>query len=171
MASDRERFEFAFLDRYRLPLSLLGIRPRTACVVVDEDGLTIRFGPWRLHSSLDNVRYARRTGPYRDWRVIGPRLSLADRGVTFGTTSAAGVCIRFVTGVPALLPVRWPRHSAATVTVADPDRLVARLSRDATPRPPPGGQRNRRSAPSDASDRPTVPCGSMRRRRLGTDRR
>ena len=143
MASDRERFEFAFQDRYRLPLSLLGIRPGTACVVVDEDGLTIRFGPWRLHSSLDNVRDARRTGPYREWRVIGPRLSLADRGVTFGTTSASGVCIRFATAVPALLPAGWPRHSAATVTVTDPDRLVARLTRDATPHPPPSASTRR----------------------------
>jgi hypothetical protein len=129
MTPDCERFKFAFMRRYRLPLSLLGIGPRTAWVVVECDGLTIQFGLWRLRTSIDNVRDARRTGPYRGWRAIGPRVSLADRGVTFGTTSAAGVCIQFASAVPALLPAKWPRHPAATVTVAEPDRLVALLTR------------------------------------------
>jgi hypothetical protein len=128
MTPDCERFDFAFLRRYRLPLSLLGIGPRTAWVAVEGDVLTIQFGLWRLCTPIDNVRDARRTGPYRGWRAIGPRLSLADRGVTFGTTSAAGVCLQFVSAVPALLPAKWLRHPAATVTVADPDRLVALLT-------------------------------------------
>lgn len=131
-SSGGERFDFAFATPYRLPLSLIGVGPTTAYVVVDRDGLTVRFGPWRLHTSIGNIRDARRAGPYRWWRVIGPHLSLVDRGVTFGTTSAGGVCIRFTTAVPALLPARWPGHPAATVTVADPDRLVDRLTRAGT---------------------------------------
>jgi hypothetical protein len=38
---DCERFEFAFMPRYRLPLALLGIGPRTAWVVVESNELTI----------------------------------------------------------------------------------------------------------------------------------
>ena len=136
VSPDCERFDFAFMRRYRLPLALLGIGPRTACVVVGGGELTIRFGFWRLRTPIDNVRDARRGGPYRGWRAIGPRLSLADGGVTFASTSAAGVCIRFSSPVPALLPATWPRHPAATVTVADPDRLVALLT-GAVARPAP----------------------------------
>jgi hypothetical protein len=62
-------------------------------------------------------------GPYRWWRVIGPHLSLADGGVTFGSSTAAGACLRLGTPVPALAPGRWPRHPAVTVTVADPEAL------------------------------------------------
>jgi hypothetical protein len=131
MTPDCERFEFAFMMRYRLPLSLLGVGPRTARVTVADDGLTIQFGLWRLHTPIDNVRGARRTGPFSGWRAIGPRMSLADGGVTFGTTTAAGVCIQFATPVPAILPAPWPRHPAATVTVAEPDRLVTLLTRSA----------------------------------------
>ena len=139
MTPDRERFEFAFMHRYRLPLAVLGIGPRTAWVVFESNGLTIQFGRWRLRTPIDNVRDARRTGPYRGWRTVGRRMSLADCGVTFGTTSAAGVCIQFASAVPALLPANWPRHPAATVTVADPDRLVALLTQAVARQPPSSG--------------------------------
>ncbi|MFC0531859.1 hypothetical protein [Phytohabitans kaempferiae] len=109
-------------------LAPLGIRPATAWLALSDDELVVRFGPWRLRTSRGNVRDARRTGPYRWWRVIGPHLSLADRGVSFGTSTAAGVCVRFVTPVPALLPGRWLRHPGLTVTVADPDALVDALT-------------------------------------------
>jgi hypothetical protein len=122
------RFGFAFAPPFRLPLALLGIRSSNTWVTVDSVGLTVRFGPWRLHSSLGNVAGALRTGPYRWWRAIGPHLSLADRGVTFGTTTAGGVCIRFATPVSGLTPGRWLRHPAVTVTVADPDGLIDYLN-------------------------------------------
>ncbi len=141
---DCERFEFAFMWRYRLPLALLGIGPRSAWVVVEGNELTIQFGLWRLRTPIDNVRDARRTGPYRGWRTIGPRLSLADRGVTFGTTSAGGVCIQFASAVPALLPGEWPRHPAATVTVADPDRLAALLTHAVATQAPSSGHPRQR---------------------------
>ena len=75
-----------------------------------------------------NVAGADRSGPFAPVKVIGgPRLSLADRGVTFATSTDGGVCIRFHRPVRALLPVGPVRHPALTVTVADPDRLVELL--------------------------------------------
>lgn len=122
-----QRFDFNFAARYRVPLALLGVRPGTAWVQVDDTELQVRFGPWRLRTERDNVAAARTTGPYRWWRAIGPHLSLADSGVTFGTTTAGGVCIEFATPVPALAPGDWLRHPAATVTVTDAAGLIARL--------------------------------------------
>lgn len=56
------------------------------------------------------------------------RLSLADAGVTFASSTAAGLCLRFAEPVPALLPGGWLRHPGATVTVADPDALARVLA-------------------------------------------
>ena len=78
------------------------------------------FGPWLLDTSLDNVAEVTVDGPYRAWRVIGPHLSLADRGVTFGTRTAAGVCVRFREPVGAQFRRRMVRHPGMTVTVQDP---------------------------------------------------
>ncbi|WP_319461696.1 hypothetical protein [Micromonospora sp. RTP1Z1] len=121
------RFGFRFDPPFRLPLALLGVRPETAVVEVDAGALTVRYGPWRLRTDLRNVTGAERGGPYRWWRAVGPHLSLADGGVTFGTGTAAGVCVRFASPVPALAPGRWLRHPAVTVTVADPDGLLRAL--------------------------------------------
>jgi hypothetical protein len=120
------RFDFRFDPPFRVALALLGVRPATAGITVDGAWLTARFGPWRLRTSRSNVTTARRTGPYRWWRAIGPRLSLVDRGVTFGTSTTAGVCIEFAAPVPALAGRRL-RHPGLTVTVADPDALVRAL--------------------------------------------
>jgi hypothetical protein len=125
------RFPFAFPVPARWSLALLGVTPARAWVAVSAGTFEVRFGPWRLSTSRANVLDARRTGPYRWWRSVGPRLSLVDRGVTFGTNAGPGVCVRFATPVPALAPGRWLRHPAVTVTVADPDALVEALSRRA----------------------------------------
>jgi hypothetical protein len=76
---------------------------------------------------LANVEDAEVTGPYLPFKVIGPHISLADRGVTFGTTWRRGVCVRFREPVPAALPGGLLPHPGATVTVADADRLAAVL--------------------------------------------
>ncbi|WP_239155011.1 hypothetical protein [Amycolatopsis sp. FDAARGOS 1241] len=65
------------------------------------------------------------TGPFHAVRALGPRLSLADHGLTLGTSTARGVCIRFHHAVPGLDPFGLLRHPALTVTVDEPD-LVAR---------------------------------------------
>lgn len=124
-------FAFRFDPAFRRPLALLGIRPATAGVKLDPDELVVRFGPWLLRTARRNLTGAELGGPYRWWRAIGPHLSLVDGGVTFGSSLAAGVCLRFATPVPALAPGPWPRHPAVTVTVTDPEAL-----RDAVRTPP-----------------------------------
>ncbi|WP_060711281.1 hypothetical protein [Pseudonocardia sp. HH130629-09] len=62
-------------------------------------------------------------------KALGARLSLADRGVTFGSATERGVCIRFHRPVPALDPFGTLRHPGITVTIADPERLVAAVER------------------------------------------
>ncbi|MEV4843315.1 hypothetical protein AB0K20_08875 [Micromonospora matsumotoense] len=122
-----QRFAFRFDPTFRVPLALLGIRPQTCVVLLDDEELVIRFGRWGLRTARANVVGAQQGGPYRWWRAVGPHLSLADRGVTFGTGTTAGVCLRFGTPVPGLAPGRWLRHPAATVTVTDPAALLAAL--------------------------------------------
>ncbi|HEX8582519.1 MAG TPA: hypothetical protein VF640_09320, partial [Acidimicrobiales bacterium] len=100
------RFEFAFSRPLSWPLALLGVTPWTAHVDVTGDEFAVRFGPWSLVTPLSNVEDAEVTGPYLPFKVIGPHISLADRGVTFGTTWRRGVCVRFRRPVPAALPGR-----------------------------------------------------------------
>jgi hypothetical protein len=128
------RFTFAFDRWYRPLLAFIGVLPQTAWVAVDAQYLTVGFGPWRLRTPRDNVVEARRAGPYRWWRVIGLHLSLADRGITFGTSTGAGVCVRFASPVSGVIG-RWASHPAVTVTVADPDALIGALGTPA-PRQP-----------------------------------
>src|SRR5919202_2403937 len=121
------RFEFAFSRPLSWPLALIGVTPWTAHVDVTDDEFAVRFGPWSLVTPLSNVEGGEVPGPYLPFKVIGPHISLADRGVTFGTTWRRGVCIRFREPVPAALPGGLLRHPGATVTVADADRLAAVL--------------------------------------------
>ena len=55
-----------------------------------------------------------------------PRLSLADRGITFATSTRQGVCITFREQVSALAP--FMKHPALTVTVDEPERLAELLT-------------------------------------------
>lgn len=124
-----ETFEFRFAPAYRLAGSLFGLSPRTTQVMIGDDQLKIRFGPWRLETDLSNVIGAKVTGPYTFLKAAGPaRLSLVDRGITFATNGDRGVCICFRTPVPALDPLHLLRHPAVTVTVADTGRLADRLA-------------------------------------------
>ncbi|MEV0587545.1 hypothetical protein [Nonomuraea sp. NPDC050310] len=120
-------FGFAFDDRYRRWLSVLGIRPANCGLVVSDAGIRVRFGPWEVSTGLDNLAGAEITGPYQAIKVIGPHLSLADRGATFGTNARRGVCLRFHRPVRGGEPTGLVRHPGLTVTVADPEGLMARL--------------------------------------------
>ena len=122
-----ETFEFAFAERYRPMLRLIGVTPNTALVTVGDDELRVRFGSWRLHTPLTNVEGFERSGDYQWFKAIGARGSFADKGVTFGTNTDAGVCVRFADPVPALLPGGLMAHPGMTVTVADPDGFAASL--------------------------------------------
>jgi hypothetical protein len=121
-------FEFAFEPRIRPAALMVGVTPRNARVEVDDSHLTVRFGRWTLRTPVANVADTQVTGPYAWWKVAGPpHLSMSDGGITFATTTAGGVCISFHEPVPAMVPGSAIRHPGATVTVRDPQALVAAL--------------------------------------------
>lgn len=123
-------FRFRFAAPYRLPALLFGVTHRSAEVCVDDTMLQIRFGPWRVRTSLDNVVSTTRTGPFSLIKTMGPaRLSFADRGLTCATNSEQGLCIRFAKPVRGLDPLGLVRHPAVTVTVADCNSLAETLGR------------------------------------------
>jgi hypothetical protein len=128
---DAEQFEMAFDPRFRVPLAALGVTPETAHVTVAADCLVACFGPWVCRTTPANVRAVRVTGPYRWHRAIGPRLSLADHGLTFGSTAARGVCLLFTEPVRGIDPLGLIRHPGLTLTAADPDNLAAAVRRHA----------------------------------------
>ena len=126
-----EQFSFAFDARFRPILALIGVRPGTAQVTLTPERLVARFGPWTCETSMDNVQGVCQTGPYRWFKAIGPRGSMVDRGLTFGTTATAGVCVLLREPVPGLAPIRSLRHPGLTLTLADPERFVSSLRRHA----------------------------------------
>lgn len=82
---------------------------------------------------MSNVSGTELTGDYGWLRTAGPaHLSVADRGVTFATTSRRGLCVSFHEPVRGIDPTGTIRHPGATVTVADPEALASAL-RDAPP--------------------------------------
>jgi len=137
------QFEMAFAPRFRLTLAALGVTPATAHVTLTQDRLVGCFGPWVCRTAPSNVRAVSLTGPYHWYRAIGPRLSLADHGLTFGTTTTRGVCLQLRDPVPGIDPAGLIRHPNLTLTVADPHRFAAALRHYAGQTPgtpdPPGG--------------------------------
>lgn len=126
------RFPFRFDSRFRVPLALVGVTPSTAEVTVD-DHLDVRFGPWRLRTPVDNVADAHHDGPHKAYRAVGPRLSLADHGVTFGTSPVATTCVHLVEPVPGLAPLGLLRHPTVSLSVVDTAGLADLLRRLAGP--------------------------------------
>ena len=112
--------EFRNPTRFRLPLAALGVTPATAYVIAAADRLVARFGPWVCRTTPANVRAVRLTGPCRCHRSIGPRLSLADHGLTFGSTAIRGSGLLFREPVRGLDPLGLIRHPGLTLTAADP---------------------------------------------------
>lgn len=123
------RHPFRFDTRYRIPALLVGVREQGAWVELDEAGLRARFGPWRLSTPLENVTGAGVSGPYSFAKTVGPaHLSFADQGLTFATNGDLGVCFTFGEPVPGIEPTGRLRHPGLTVTVAEPEALVAAAS-------------------------------------------
>lgn len=121
-------FPFDFRDPASLASRMFGAWPWSSGVAVSATQIWIRYGPWVLHTSIDNIRSAHVTGPYHWWKVLGPaRLSFADNGVTFATSTRRGVCMQFKESVRGGLPTDSVRHPAVTVTVRDPEGLVSLL--------------------------------------------
>jgi hypothetical protein len=126
-----EQFTFEFEPRYKMVLALLGVTPGTATVTLDDERVVVRFGPWSCETPVSNVREVCVTGPYRGYRAIGARGSFADRGLTFGSTTAGGVCMLFREPVRGLDPFGLMHHPGLTVTVADRERFASSLRRRA----------------------------------------
>lgn len=132
-----QRFEFAIDPRYARVLRLFGVRPGRAWIEIGAQRLRVRFGVWRFETALANVDCARQTGPYRSaLRAIGPHISLADRGLSFCTTTERGVCVLFREPVRRRETAGLVRHPGLTVTPVDPAGFVRELlaARDASDR-------------------------------------
>ena len=104
--------------------------PETAWVDVDDSTLRARYGPWRVRTPLTNITNVAITGPYAYPKTAGPaRLAITDRGLSFTPNGERGVLICFETPVRGLDPFGLLRHPELTVGVAEPERLVQRLTR------------------------------------------
>ncbi len=123
------RFEFAFDPAPARALRLAGITAGNSVVLVDDTWFTAHFGSWTVRTPLTNVVDASTSGPYRWWKGLGVRMSLSDKGLTFGSNARSGVCVEFRVPVRGLDPWGLLRHPGLTVTVADPEALVAELGR------------------------------------------
>jgi hypothetical protein len=121
------RFDFAFDNRFRTWLLPLGVAPASAAAVVGREHLLVRFGLWTVTTRLDNIAETSIGGPYTWWRTIGVRVSLRDRGLTFGTNASSGVCLRFAEPVRGLDPLGVVRHPGLTMTLADPGGFLNAL--------------------------------------------
>jgi hypothetical protein len=124
------------VDRRLAPFWLpFGLHPSRDGVTLTDDGLFLaRFGFLRIETPLTNIDEAHVTRGYRWWTAAGARMSAADHGLTFGTNSAAGVCVHFRDPVPS--PLRRKGHPALTVTVANVEALADRLTPPPDPNPP-----------------------------------
>jgi hypothetical protein len=80
-------FPFAHDPRFALPLRLFGVTPDRAHVRVTDHRLQARFGFFSVDVPLSQVQGVEVTGPYKAYKALGPRLSVADRGATFGTSA------------------------------------------------------------------------------------
>jgi hypothetical protein len=127
-------FRYAFDKRLAAFWLPFGVRPsRDGVTLTDDDRFLATFGWVRIETPLANVDDAHVTRGYRWWTAAGARLSFVDDGLTFGTNANAGVCVHF--GERVRSPLRRSGHSALTVTVADPDALIAALGRRASSTP------------------------------------
>ena len=121
-------FPYDFDQRFMWIWRPLGARPaKDGVTLTEEEDLIATFGRFRVETPLANVEDATKTGPYRWWRAVGIRTSVADSGLTFGTTPRGGVCILFKDPIPGVVPP-LPRHTGLTVTVADCRGLVQALT-------------------------------------------
>lgn len=125
-------FEYRFDGRYKPIWWTLGARPgRDGVTLTDDRRFVATYGRFRLETPLDNVVGGHITRHYHWYKAVGTRLSFVDDGLTFGTSTEAGVCVHFTERVRRVLGFR--DHSALTVTVADPEGLVAAIG-EAEPR-------------------------------------
>jgi hypothetical protein len=122
----RHRLHAPFAVPHPVLSRLLGER---SGLRLDAGGLRVRLGPWLVTTPLSNLAGAEVVGSFNPFRALGVRLSLADRGLTFGTTTERGLCLRFHEPVPGIDPWGLLRHPGLTVTVAEPELVAAAITR------------------------------------------
>lgn len=119
--SETRHFDYELDPRFKAIWWLLGVRAGQGVTIAD-NRLTARYGLLELSTPLDNVVGGHITEDYQWYKAIGVRLSFADDGLTFGTSTRRGVCIHFSERVGGVIP--GMSHSALTVTLADCAGLV-----------------------------------------------
>lgn len=119
-------YEFRFdPERSWLVRAISGATPDAASARLVDGDLAVRFGWAAVRTPLANVRDVRITRDYQWFRALGLRLSLSDRGATYGSSTVGGVCVCFHEPVRAL-PV-GPANPGLTMTVADLDGFASAL--------------------------------------------
>jgi len=119
-------FPYRFDRRYSALWRPLGVRDGSDGVTLTDSDFTASFGRKTLTTPIANITGAHATHGYQWWKAVGMRLSLADDGLTFGTSTHGGVCVHFDARVKKVIGPR--DHSALTVTVDDLDGLVEAIS-------------------------------------------
>ncbi len=114
-------FPYRLDTRYQLMWKPIGVGKNDGVTITD-DTFTATYGRKRVVTPLANVTEAHATLDYQWWKAIGMRLSFADDGLTFGTSTHGGVCVHFDQRIPKVIGLR--DHSALTVTVDDLNGLV-----------------------------------------------
>jgi hypothetical protein len=118
----------AFDLPHRVAAMAFATIPGHAAVSILDGRLVATYGPWRVESDVDNIASVSITGPYSFLKTAGPpHLSLRDGGISFAGTGGPGVCLEFHRPVRGIEPLGLLRHRGLTVTVADPEALVAQL--------------------------------------------
>lgn len=118
-------FPYDIHPRARLLLAPFRVGPTDGVTLTEGGELVATFGRVELRTPLTNVDHTAVSGPHRWFTAVGLRLSLADDGLTMGTTHLKGLCIEFVEKCPKVIGFR--DHSALWVSVADPEGLAAAL--------------------------------------------
>jgi hypothetical protein len=123
-----DRFGFRFTPAYRAAGFCFGVLPRTTAATITPRSVSVRFGPWHVYTSLDNIQDVAITGPYTFLKTAGPaRLAVSDQGLTFATNSERGVRLSFRSSIKGIEPTGLLRHPELTLTVADVDGFAERL--------------------------------------------
>jgi hypothetical protein len=123
-------FDFAFAPSHRRAARLFGVTPDRAIVTVTDREFCVRYGPWFVATSRENIVDVRITGPYRWFKTAGPaRLGITDRGLTFASNRERGVELHFREPIVGIEPTGRLRHPNLTLTVADCTALAELLAR------------------------------------------
>ena len=126
--AEAQHFPLDVDARYRALLAVFRLKADDGVRLTADGRFVASFGRLALETRRDNVTGAHITRDYQWWKAIGARLSFADDGLTLGSSTRAGVCVHFAERVPRV--IGFKDHSALTITVADPEGLVAALGEE-----------------------------------------